>query len=198
MVLPFLYFSGIGWTEFLHILLLTFLINLNILLTKQVPFYQIYVPGSCLHQMGENEMKKMLVLLVMALVAFMLSGCSMKKYCTIDPPSNEVTEKSVGSIMIKKIECFGRVTVDNCDQTTELLYLGRTHPGNYIRITSRVGRRTPVVAEVTYPENSKVIDFGDAKIEIIESNDNFIRFKLIRMSVEGCDRINGRDVKIVR
>jgi len=145
--------------------------------------------------MEENEMKKMLVILVMALVAFMLSGCAVKKYCSIEPPLNEITEKNVGSIIIKKVERFGRVTVDNCDQSTELLYLGRTHPGNYIRIASRVGRRTPVVAEVTYPENSKVIDFRDAKIEILESNDNFIRFKLISISTTGCDRVNGQDVK---
>jgi len=154
-------------------------------------------------EMRENEMKKMLVILVMVLVAFMLSGCGpVKKYCFIQdnenlfisPGATEV-KAVTGSIMIKKWECSGRVTVDQCTQPLELLYLGRTHPGNYIRIASRVGSRTQILAEVTYPEDSKVIDFQDAKIEIIELSDNFIRFKLISISTKGCDRVNGQDVK---
>ena len=139
-------------------------------------------------------MKKMLVLLVMALVAFMLSGC-VKKYCFISPAVSEVVSVTVGSIMIKKVECFGRVTVNECDQSTELLYLGRAHPGNYIRLASRVGRRTPVVTEVTYPEDSKLIEFQDAKIEVIETSDNWIKFKLISISTSGCDKVNNQDVK---
>ena len=140
-------------------------------------------------------MKKMLVVLVMVLVPFMLGGCAVKKYCTTDPSLNEITTKNVGSIMIKKEVCVGRVTVNECDQLTEILYLGRTHPGNYIRIASRVGRRTPVMTDVTYPEDSKVIDFQDAKIEVIESSDNWIRFKLISISTKGCDKVNGQEVK---
>jgi hypothetical protein len=76
-----------------------------------------------------------------------------------------------------------------------LLYLGRAHPGNYIRIASRVGRRTPVVTEVTYPGDSKLIDFQDAKIEVIEASDNWIKFKLISISTMDCNRVNGQDVK---
>jgi hypothetical protein len=140
-------------------------------------------------------MKKMLVVLVMVLVAFMLSGCAVKKYCFIEPPLDEITTKNVGSVMIKKVECLGRVTVNECDQSTEILYLGRTHPGNYIRIASRVGRRTPLITEVTYPENAKLIDFQDAKIEVIESSDNWIRFKLISISTKGCDKVNDQEVK---
>jgi len=35
-------------------------------------------------------MKKMLVVSVMALVAFMLSGCAFKKYCFISPGLSEI------------------------------------------------------------------------------------------------------------
>jgi hypothetical protein len=140
-------------------------------------------------------MKKMSVLLVMALVGFMLSGCSVKKYCFINPAVSEVTSATVGSIMIEKAECFGRVTVNECDQSTELLYLGRAHPGNYTRLGSRVGRRTPVVSEVTYAEDSRLIEFQDAKIEVIEATDNWIKFKLISISTTGCDKVNNQDVK---
>jgi hypothetical protein len=141
-------------------------------------------------------MKKMLVVLVMALVAFMLSGCAVKKYCFISPAlSPEVKEVTVGSVMIKKWECVGRVTVDRCTEPLELIYLGRTHPGNYIRIGSRVGGRTQFVTEATYPENSKLIEFQDAKIEVIEPTDNWIRFKLISISTIGCDKVNGQEVK---
>lgn len=80
-------------------------------------------------------------------------------------------------------------------QPLEILYLGRTHPGNYIRIASRVGSRTQIFAEVTYPENSKLIDFQDVKIEIMEASDNFIRFKLLSISTIGCDKVNEQDVK---
>jgi hypothetical protein len=110
--------------------------------------------------------KLLMVMLAMAMVV--LSGCGpVKKYCFISPVMSEVKTATVGSVMIKKWECKGRVTVDQCTQPLEILYLGRTRPGNYIRIASRVGSRTQIFAEVTYPENSKLIDFQDVKIEII-------------------------------
>jgi len=49
-----------------------------------------------------SEMKKVLVVLIMVLVAFTSSGCATKKYCFISPGQSEVTTASVGSIMIKK------------------------------------------------------------------------------------------------
>lgn len=144
-------------------------------------------------------MKKLLILLAMVI----LSGCGpVKKYCFIQdnesqfitPGATEV-KTVTGSIMVKKWECVGRVTVDQCTQPLELLYLGRTHPGNYIRIASRVGSRTQILAEVTYPEDAKVINFQDAKIEVIEASDNWIRFKLISISTTGCVKVNGQEVK---
>ncbi len=141
-------------------------------------------------------MKKMLVVLVMASGAFMLGGCGpVKKYCFTNPVLLEPKEVTVGSVMIKKWECVGRVTVNRCTQPMEILYLGRTHPGNYIRIASRVGSRTPIVAEATYPENSKLIEFQDAKIEVIEPTDNWIRFRLISISTIDCNKVNGQEVK---
>ncbi len=77
----------------------------------------------------------------------------------------------------------------------EIVYLGRIHPGNYIRIASRVGSRTQFITETTYPEASNLVEFKDAKIEIIESSDNRLRFKLIGISTFGCDRVNGQEVK---
>jgi hypothetical protein len=83
----------------------------------------------------------------------------------------------------------------NAHSHWKYFYLGRTHPGNYIRIASRVGSRTQIVAEATYPENSKLIDFQDAKIEVIEASDNSIEFTLISISTIDCNRVNGQDVK---
>jgi hypothetical protein len=139
-----------------------------------------------------NEMKKVILIL---LLMWMLSGCAVKKYCFILPGLSEVKTVTVGSVMIKKWECFGRVTVNDCREPLELIYLGRTHPGNYIRIASRAGDRTQIIAEATYPENSKLIEFQDAKLEVIEASDNWIRFKLVRISTSGCDKVNGQEVK---
>jgi hypothetical protein len=134
-------------------------------------------------------------------LGLLVSGCAAKKYCFIGDNANRfispgATEVKAftGSIMIKKWECSGRVTVDRCTQPLEILYLGRTHPGNYIRIASRVGSRTQTLAEVTYPGDSMVIDFQDAKIQVIESNDNWIIFKLISISTQGCNKVNGQEV----
>jgi len=147
-------------------------------------------------------MKKMVAIFVTASVAFVLSGCgTVKKYCYIEDnenrfisPGETEVKTATGSIMIKRWECVGRVTVDQCTQPLELLYLGRAHPGEYIRLASRVGSRTPILAEVAYPGDSKVIDFQDVKIEVIESSDNWIRFKLKSISIKGCNRVNGVDI----
>jgi hypothetical protein len=150
-------------------------------------------------------MKKIPVLLFTVLVAFILNGCGVKKYCFIQDnenrfltPGTTEVKAATGSIMIKKWECVGRITVNDCTQPLELLYLGRTHPGDYIRIASRVGSRTQLLAEVTYPPDSKVIDFQDAKIELIESSDNSIVFKLIDISTTDCDKVNGVERKEIR
>jgi hypothetical protein len=145
------------------------------------------------YEKRETEMKKTMLVFVM-LPIMILSGCA-KKYCFISPLLLDEVKRTVGDIMIEKKECVGRVTVNDCVKPLELIYLGRTHPGNYIKIASRVGRRTQVVTEVTYPENSKFIDFQDAKIEVIEASDNWIRFKLISISTAGCDKVNGQDIK---
>ncbi len=119
-------------------------------------------------------MKKILVVAIIVFVGFMLSGCAVKKYCFIQDnenrfisPGETEVKAATGSIMIKKWECYGRTTVNRCTQPLELIYLGRTHPGNYIRIASRVGRRTQVVTEVTYPENSKLIPQLSEKIRLL-------------------------------
>ena len=96
--------------------------------------------------------------------------------------------------MIREVDCYGRVTVNSCVPSVEILYLGRTHPGNYIRIASRAGKSTQIVAEVTYPENSKLIHFQDGEIEVIETSDNSIIFKLKSILTPKCDRVNGQEV----
>jgi hypothetical protein len=96
--------------------------------------------------------------------------------------------------MIKEVDCYGRVTVNSCVPSVEILYLGRTHPGNYIRIASRAGKSTQIVAEVTYPENSKLIHFQDGEIEVIEASDNSIIFKLKSILTPKCDRVNAQEV----
>ncbi len=140
-------------------------------------------------------MKKASLLVILAVM--ILSGCAVRKHCFIQPGLLEDRTVTTGSVMISKYECQGRVTVAarDCNEPLEILYLGRTHPGNYLRIASRVGSRTQVMAETTYSENSKFINFQDAKIEVIMANDNSIRFKLVMISTAGCTKVNGQDVK---
>ena len=137
-------------------------------------------------------MKKILKLAMV--LGLLVSGCT-KKYCFIRPGLLEVNQVTVGSIMIEKQECFGKITVNRCVTPLELSYLGKTQTGNHIRVGSRVGSRTKVVTEVTYPENSQFIEFQDVKFELVEANDSWIRFKLISISTIGCDKVNGQEVK---
>ncbi len=55
--------------------------------------------------------------------------------------------------------------------------------------------KTPVITEILYPESSKFIEFQDLKIEVIEVTENRITFKLIRISTQGCNKVNGQDLK---
>ena len=135
-------------------------------------------------------MKKIMLVLVAVVI---LSGCAVRKHCYLFPKPSEVKAVSVGSIIVKNWECFGRITVNQCTEQLELVYLGRTHPGNYIRIGSRVGGSTQFVAEATYPEDSKIIRFKNAKIEVIELNDNWIKFRAI-FSIDDCDKVILLDV----
>jgi hypothetical protein len=142
----------------------------------------------------KEDVTNKILFIMLALV--MLSGCALKKHCYILPESSVVKTVATGSVMLKKWECFGRVyvTARDCTEPLELIYLGRTHPGNYIRIASSVGIRTHIMAETTYPENSKLIQFKEAQIEVIEASDHWIRFKLIDPTIS-CDTVNGLKVK---
>ena len=136
-------------------------------------------------------MKKILMLaLVLGLLA---SGCAVQKHCFIRPSLLEVETVTTGSVLVRKTECYGRVTVDQCVTPLELTYLGKT--GSNIRIASRITiKRTPVITEILYPESSRFIEFQDVKIEIIEATDSWIKFKLIRISTQGCNKVNGQKV----
>ena len=92
-------------------------------------------------------MTKILSLSVTVCVGFMFSGWALKTYCYIKYPNMPVT---VGSVMLTKSKCFGRVTVNQCpeQEVMEIVYLGRTHSGEHIRIGSRVGSSTQFVAGV--------------------------------------------------
>jgi hypothetical protein len=165
-------------------------------------------------------MKKMLVVLVVALVAFMLSGCAVQKHCFIKPLLNREYTVTAGSRLVEKTECYGRVTVNESTKGgLWLIFLGKT--GGNIRIQSIVGTatgvatgsavsstpeglavttfssvsKTPVITEILYPESSKFIEFQDVKIEIIEATDSRITFKLISISTIGCAKVNGQEVK---
>jgi uncharacterized protein YceK len=165
-------------------------------------------------------MKKMMVLLIITLAAFMLSGCGpVKKHCFIRPSLNDEYTVTAGSRLVEKIECYGRVTVNECSSGLWLIFLGKT--GGNVRIQSSVGTaigvatgkavtptsdgpivtwvssalKTPIITEILYPESSKFIEFQDLKIEIIEATDSRITFKLINISTQGCNKVNGEEVK---
>ena len=145
----------------------------------------------------------------------MVSGCAVQRHCFINPPLNYEHTVTVGNNLVEKIECKGRVTVNECSSGLWLVFLGKT--GGNIRIQSIVGTatvvtsgtasrglvtwtvssvsKTPVITEILYPESSKFIEFQDLKIEIIEVTENQIRFKLIGISTQGCNKVNEQEVK---
>jgi hypothetical protein len=162
-------------------------------------------------------MKKILMLAMVS--GLLVSGCAVQKHCFINPPLNREYTVTVGSKLVEKIECYGRVTVNQCTNGLWLIFLGKT--GGNIRIQSIVGTatsvatgsavtstskglgvttlssvsKTPIITEILYPESSKFIEFQDLKIEMIEVTDSWIKFKLISISTQGCDKVNGQDVK---
>jgi hypothetical protein len=135
------------------------------------------------------------------------------------PSLNSEYTVTSGSRLVEKIECYGRVTVNECSSGLWLIFLGKT--GGNIRIQSVVGAvtgvatgravtagrggpavtwvssvsKTPIITEILYPESSKFIEFQDLKIEIIEVTENRITFKLIRISTQGCSKVNEQEVK---
>jgi hypothetical protein len=147
-------------------------------------------------------------------LGLLVSGCT-KKYCYIGPSLNQIIKVNPGDIMIQKVECFGRVTVNECRTSLELIYLGNT--GTYIRIGERSGVRghivgsassgifetynfqasivLPSLTEFTYPMDSRLIDFQGTKFEVTDIGDAWIRFRLISISTIGCDKVNGQEVK---
>ena len=92
-----------------------------------------------------------------------------------------------GSGSLEKVECHGRVTVNDCRTALRLTYFGKTE--GKIRIQGGVGM-------ASYPENPKFIEFQDAKIEVIEATNSWIIFKLISISTQGCDKVNRQDSKL--
>lgn len=155
-------------------------------------------------------MKKASLMLAMVL-GFLVSGCAVQRHCFIYPPLNREYTVTAGSDLVVKKECYGRVTVNEC-KGSGLIYLGKI--GGNIRIQGKIGTvtnittirtgvvealtvpqnsvwKTPIITEILYPGNSKLIEFQDAKIEVIEASDNQITFKLISISTEGCNKVNG-------
>ena len=152
-------------------------------------------------------------------LGLLVSGCAVQKHCFINPPLDREYTVTVGSKLVDKTECYGRVTVNQCTGGLWLIFLGKT--GDNIRIQSIVGiatnvatgsavtstskglgvttlssvSKTPIITEILYPESSKFIEFQDVKIEIIEVTDNQITFKLISISTQGCNKVNGQEVK---
>ncbi len=162
-------------------------------------------------------MKK--ILLLTMVLGLLMGGCAMQKHCYFFPPLNEIKKVNVGSLMIQKVDCFGRVTVDSCSTSFELVYLGNT--GTYIRMGQRAGVRghiegggigvlssgdfgiynfrtsivLPSLTEFTYPIDSRLIDFQGTKFEITEVRDTWIEFRLIDIPTIGCNKVNGQEVK---
>jgi len=106
-------------------------------------------------------------LLVTVWVGFMFSRWAAKTYCYIKYPNMPVT---VGFVMLTKSKCFGRVTVNQWpeQEVMEIVYLGRTHSGEHIRIGGRVGNSTQFVAEATYPTSLKAMNFQEAEFKEIK------------------------------
>lgn len=130
-------------------------------------------------------MKKLITLPVV--LGLLISGCAVEKRCFINPPLDREYTVTAGSVLVEKVECYGRVTVNDCRTALRLTYFGKTE--SKIRIQGSVGM-------VSYPENPKFIEFQDAKIEVIEATDSWIIFKLISISTQGCDKVNGQDSKL--
>ena len=161
-------------------------------------------------------MKKPIMLAMV--IGLLVSGCAVQKHCFIKPALNREYTVTTGSRLVEKIECYGRVTVNDCTGGgLWLVFLGKF--GGKIRIQSIVGTatgvvtggaisstpdglaltrlssvsKTPIITEMFYPESSKFIEFQDVKIEIIEVTDSRITFKLISISTEGCNKVNGQE-----
>ncbi len=161
-------------------------------------------------------MKKIIMLAIV--LGLLMSGCALKKHCVINPPLNLEYTVTAGSGLVERTVCYGRVTVNDCRTALCLNYLGKA--GGNIRIQGSVGTvtgvtsgiaasstpdglavtklssvsKTPIISEILFPESSKFIEFQDVKIEIIEATDSWIKFKLIRISTQGCDKVNGQEV----
>jgi len=164
-----------------------------------------------------GRMKKILMLAMV--LGLLVSGCAVQKHCFINPSLNREYMVTTGSKLVEKVECYGRVTVNQCTSGLWLIFLGKT--GGNIRIQSMLGTatgvttgkavtstpdglgfttlysvsKTPIVTEILYPESSRFIEFQDIKIEIIEVTESLIKFKLIRISTQGCNKVNDQDVK---
>jgi hypothetical protein len=135
-------------------------------------------------------MKKTSLMLAMVL-GLLVSGCAVKKYCFVEPSLLEVRTVNPGSILVKKTECYGRLTADECMTTLELTYLGKN--GGNIRVASKVIiKSTPVITEALYTENSKFIEFQDVKIEVLKVENNLLTYKLVHILTQGCSTVNGK------
>ena len=130
-------------------------------------------------------MKKLITLPVV--LGLLISGCAVQKHCFINPPLDREYTVTAGGVLVEKVECHGRATVDDCRTALRLTYFGKTE--GKIRIQGSVGM-------VAYSENPKFIEFQDAKIEVIEATDSWIIFKLNSISTQGCNKVNGQDSKL--
>ena len=125
-------------------------------------------------------------------------------------------------IMIRKVECVGRATVNECSISLDLVYLGNT--GTYIRMGQRsgisgyivgntssvgIGQRSgvvfgksdfqasivfPSITEFTYPIDSRSIDFQGTKFQVTDIEDVRIKFRLVDIPINGCNKVNGQEV----
>jgi hypothetical protein len=128
-------------------------------------------------------MNKMIMLAMVITAMLLMVGC-VQKHCYRYPPENQLIQASAGSPILLKKDCFGRVTVNQCYDSS-LFYLGST--GSYLRIGQK-GSYGQMV-EFTFPVDQREIPIQDARFEVIKNNDIVIGFKLIEISKTGCDKV---------
>ena len=84
------------------------------------------------------------ILMLAAVLGLLVNGCAVQKHCFIRPSLNHEDTVTAGSRLVEKIECYGRVTVNQCTSGLWLIFLGKT--GGNIRIQSVIGDATVVTS----------------------------------------------------
>ena len=80
-------------------------------------------------------MKKLITLPVV--LGLLISGCAVQKHCFINPPLDREYTVTAGGVLVEKVECHGRATVDDCRTALRLTYFAKTE--GKIRIQGSVG-----------------------------------------------------------